>query len=138
MPQKTKIVVNGSFDIIHYGHLKLLEYAKSLYGDSFLLVLIDSDRRIAELKGSDRPVNTELERKELLSALRWVDDVKIFNSDNELTTLIKEFQPDVMVKGSDYIDKPIIGAEYCKDIKFYERIEPYSTTKKIQSITDRR
>ena len=137
MNQKIKIVVNGSFDIIHYGHLKLLEYAKSLYDNSFLLVLIDSDRRIAELKGSDRPVNNEFERKALLTALRWVDDVKIFDSADELITLIKNYQPDVMVKGSDYIDKPIIGAEYCKDIKFYERVEPYSTTKKIQSITNR-
>lgn len=137
MNQKIKIVVNGSFDIIHYGHLKLLEYAKSLYDNSFLLVLIDSDRRIAELKGSDRPVNNEFERKALLAALRWVDDVKIFDSADELITLIKNYQPDVMVKGSDYIDKPIIGAEYCKDIKFYERVKPYSTTKKIQSITDR-
>ena len=137
MNQKIKIVVNGSLDIIHYGHLKLLEYAKSLYDNSFLLVLIDSDRRIAELKGSDRPVNNEFERKALLTALRWVDDVKIFDSADELITLIKNYQPDVMVKGSDYIDKPIIGAEYCKDIKFYERVEPYSTTKKIQSITNR-
>ena len=137
MNYQTKIVVNGSFDIVHYGHLKLLEYAKTLYNNSFLLVLIDSDRRIKELKGQDRPINSELERKELLSALRWVDDVKVFNSDLELINLIKIYQPDVMVKGSDYIDKHIIGAEYCKDIQFYDRIEPYSTTKKIQSITNR-
>lgn len=131
-----KIVVNGSFDIVHLGHLKLLEFARS-YLDSFVYVLIDSDRRIKELKGSDRPVNNQEERKFLLESLRWVDRVDIFDSDTELENLIKIYQPDVMVKGSDYRDKPVIGAEYCKTIDYYERIEEYSTTKKIHSIINR-
>jgi D-beta-D-heptose 7-phosphate kinase/D-beta-D-heptose 1-phosphate adenosyltransferase len=66
-----------------------------------------------------------------------VDRVEIFDSDQELENLIKEFQPDVMVKGSDYQDKKIIGAEYCEEIKFYARLEKYSTTNKIQDITNR-
>jgi rfaE bifunctional protein nucleotidyltransferase chain/domain len=131
-----KVVVNGTFDILHLGHLRLLQYAKS-YPNSYVLVLIDSDRRVKELKGKDRPINSEYERACFLSALRCVDRVEIFDSDEELRQYIKDFDPDVMVKGSDYKDKPIIGAEYCKEIKFYERLGTYSTTNKIQHIANR-
>lgn len=131
-----KIVVNGTFDILHVGHIRLLEYAKS-HPNSYVLVLIDSDRRVKELKGKDRPINNEYERACFLSALRAVDRVEIFDSDDELRTYIKDFDPDIMVKGSDYKDKPIIGSEYCKKIIFYDRLGNYSTTNKIQSITNR-
>ena len=133
----TKVVVNGTFDIIHLGHLKLLQYARS-FPNSYVLVLTDSDRRIKQLKGNDRPVNTEYERCSLLFALKYVDRVETFDSDQELIDLIKGFEPDVMVKGSDYQGKTIIGAEYCKQIKFYDRLGNYSTTNKIQDIADRR
>jgi D-beta-D-heptose 7-phosphate kinase/D-beta-D-heptose 1-phosphate adenosyltransferase len=132
-----KILVNGSFDVLHLGHLKLLEHARS-YKDSTVLVLTDSDRRIRELKGSNRPVNSQHERVEFLKALKYVDQVEVFDSDHELETLIKQFQPDVMVKGSDYQGKEIIGKQHCKDIYFYERLVDYSTTKKIQDIANRR
>jgi D-beta-D-heptose 7-phosphate kinase/D-beta-D-heptose 1-phosphate adenosyltransferase len=132
-----KIVVNGTFDIIHIGHLNLLAYAKS-WPNSYVLVLIDSDSRIKKLKGSDRPVNNEYERASLLFSLKYVDRVEIFNTDQELINQIKNYSPDIMIKGSDYINKPIIGAEYCKEIIFYERLAQYSTTNKIQSIIDRR
>jgi len=132
-----KIVVNGSFDIVHLGHIRLLEYARS-FPNSYVYVLIDSDARIKNLKGSDRPVNNEYERSSLLAALKSVDRVDIFDSDKELETYIKNYNPDLMIKGSDYEGKPIIGSEYCKKIIFYDRLEKYSTTQKIQSIIDRR
>ena len=132
----TKVVVNGTFDILHLGHLKLLEYARG-FPDSYVLVLTDSDRRIKELKGNERPINNEYERSSMLFALKYVDRVEIFDTDQELIDLIKRFEPDIMVKGSDYQDKHIIGAEYCKQIKFYYRLGNYSTTKTIQDITNR-
>ena len=133
----TRVVVNGTFDIIHLGHLRLLEYARSL-PNSYVLVLTDSDCRIKQLKGNDRPINNEYERCSLLFALKSVDRVETFDSDEELIKLIKDFEPDVMVKGSDYQGKSIIGAEYCKEIKFYDRLGNYSTTNKIQDIAHRR
>jgi len=100
-------------------------------------VLTDTDRRIKELKGEDRPINTEYERVSLLAALKSVDRVDVFDTDDELINLIREYKPDIMVKGSDYRNTPIIGSEFCKEIKFYDRLEKYSTTNKIQDIANR-
>jgi D-beta-D-heptose 7-phosphate kinase/D-beta-D-heptose 1-phosphate adenosyltransferase len=129
------IVVNGTFDILHLGHLNLLSYARS-YPSSYVLVLIDSDQRIKKLKGPGRPINNEFERATMLSSLKSVDRVEIFDSDDELRQMIKNFDPDMMIKGSDYRGKEIIGAEFCREIKFYDRLEKYSTTQKIQDIVN--
>ena len=131
-----KIIVNGSFDIIHLGHIRLLQHAKS-FPNAYVYVLIDSDRRIRELKGRDRPINTEYERASLLAELKSVDRVDMFDTDKELVNLIRDYKPDIMIKGSDYKGKLIIGAEFCKEIKFYDRLEKYSTTNKIQDIANR-
>ena len=131
-----RIIVNGSFDIIHLGHIRLLQYAKS-FPNAYVYVLTDTDRRIKELKGKDRPINSEYERTSLLFALKFVDRVDVFDTDEELVNLIRDYKPDIMVKGSDYRNTPIIGAEFCKEIKFYDRLEKYSTTNKIQDIANR-
>jgi D-beta-D-heptose 7-phosphate kinase/D-beta-D-heptose 1-phosphate adenosyltransferase len=130
----TKIVVNGTFDILHPGHVAMLNYAKSL--GVYLLVLIDSDRRVKELKGNNRPVNNQRDRQFLLKNLKAVNDVWIFDSDEELVEKIRLASPDIMVKGSDYIDRPILGQELVKKIEFYDRTE-HSTTKIIQDIINR-
>jgi rfaE bifunctional protein nucleotidyltransferase chain/domain len=128
-----KIFVNGTFDFVHLGHLALFNYAKSL-GD-FLLVAVDSDKRVKQLKGNHRPINNEYERKTLLENLKAIDQVQIFDTDQELIDIVSKC--DLMVKGSDYIGKPIVGEHVCKQIVFFDRINEYSTTKKIQSIIDR-
>ena len=131
-----KIIVNGSFDVVHLGHIRLLQYAKS-FSSAYVYVLIDTDRRIKELKGNDRPINSQHERLVILSELKSVDRVDVFDTDEELVNLIRDYDPDIMIKGSDYRNKPIIGAEFCKEIKFYDRLEQYSTTNKIQDIANR-
>lgn len=129
------VFVNGTFDVLHPGHIRLLSYAKSL-GDR-LFVAIDSDRRVRELKGNSRPINSSDERKEMLLALKSVDEVETFDTDEELRMWIKQIRPYIMVVGSDYKDKPVIGSEHARHLIFYDRIKEYSSTGKIQHIIDR-
>lgn len=131
-----KIVVNGTFDIIHLGHIRLLSYARSFI-NSYVYVLIDSDRRVKELKGNKRPYNNEYERSSLLFALKYVDRVDVFDNDQELENYLKIFQPDIMIKGSDYKNSHIIGSQFCKKIEFYDRLSKYSSSQKIQDIINR-
>jgi D-beta-D-heptose 7-phosphate kinase/D-beta-D-heptose 1-phosphate adenosyltransferase len=131
-----KIFVNGTFDILHRGHLELLNYAKGL-GD-FLMVGIDTDDRVGEKKGPTRPIHNQEERKFFLENLKSVDEVKFFSSDQELEELIKSFQPDIMVVGSDWKGKSVIGSYYASKLIFFDRIGDYATTKIIQDIIDRR
>jgi rfaE bifunctional protein nucleotidyltransferase chain/domain len=130
-----KVFVNGTFDIIHRGHLELLNYAKSL-GD-FLYVGIDCDMRVKQKKGYSRPIHNEEERKFLLENLKAVDEVGIFSSDEGLENMIKSFKPDIMVVGSDWKGKSVIGSMYSAELRFFDRIEKYATTKTIQSIINR-
>lgn len=131
-----KIFVNGTFDILHPGHIQLLNYAKSL-GD-YLHVAIDTDSRVKEKKGESRPVFPQEERKFFLENLKAVDRVSFFSTDEELENTIKEYAPDIMIVGADWKGKPVIGSQFAKELKFYDRIEQYSTTATIQSIIDRR
>lgn len=130
------IFVNGSFDVIHTGHLDLLNYAKSL--GNKLIVGIDSDRRIKENKGNDRPFNNEENRFALMSNIKAVDEVYIFDSDDDLINIIRKCSPDIMVKGSDWKDEKIIGKEYIPTIIWFERKNDESTTKTIQNYLNRR
>jgi D-beta-D-heptose 7-phosphate kinase/D-beta-D-heptose 1-phosphate adenosyltransferase len=131
----TTVFVNGTFDILHPGHVLLLNTARS-FGD-YLIVAIDSDDRVAKLKGPTRPINNAGDRRAMLSNLKAVDEVQIFDSDEELTMLVKQFRPDVMMVGSDWRGKPVIGSEYAKRIEYFERINEYSTTNTIQHIITR-
>lgn len=128
-----RVFVNGTFDVLHLGHLAMLNFAKNL-GDH-LVVAIDSDERVKRLKGSNRPINNFSERKTMLENLKAVDEVKIFDTDEDLINIIKTC--DVMVKGGDYKSLPIIGKEYI-EVVLFDRLDEYSSTKKIQDIIDRR
>ena len=133
----TTVMVNGTFDVLHPGHVALLNTARS-YGD-YLIVAIDTDRRVRELKGDKRPINNQIDRRIMLSALKAVDIVEFFDSTDELVKLMERYQPDVYVKGSDWKhDTQSTAHQYCKEVIYYDRIEPYSSTKIIQHIADRR
>lgn len=123
-----KIVwINGCFDVLHYGHFKLIQYAASFGGK--LIIGIDSDERVKELKGEDRPFHTQEQREYNLRQIKGVGEVVVFNSENELRNILEYLEPHIFVIGSDYINKPIIGGEFAKEIKFFDRIEGLSTTK---------
>ena len=133
----TTVMVNGTFDVLHPGHVALLNTARS-YGD-YLIVAIDTDRRVRELKGDGRPVNNQNDRKIMLSNLKAVDFVVIFDSKEELIDYMKLYKPQVYVKGSDWKhDTESTAHQYCNKVIYYDRIEPYSTTKTIQDIANRR
>ena len=125
------IWINGCFDILHRGHLELFKYAKSFGGT--VVVGIDSDSRVKSLKGDSRPINNEDDRKFMLESIKYIDKVVIFDSEARLRDLICLFHPEVMIVGSDYRDKTVIGCEYAKELKFFERIGDYSTTNILES-----
>ena len=129
-----KVMVNGTFDILHRGHLEMLQYAGNM---GSLLVCIDTDRRVKELKGETRPVNNQEDRKFMLECLKFVDWVKLFDSREELIEIMKQYQPDVYVKGSDWKGHSTVAEQYCKQVIYYDRVGDYSTTNIIQHISNR-
>ena len=129
------VFVNGTFDVLHRGHLDLLNYAKSL--GEYVVVGIDSDERVRKMKGRTRPINNLMDRAHMLANLKAVDEVRFFGSDRELENLVKEVEPDIMVVGSDWKGKSVIGSMYSAELRFFDRIEKYATTKTIQSIINR-
>ena len=130
-----RVFVNGTFDLLHPGHVSLLNWAKTL-GD-YVIVGIDTDDRVKEKKGSTRPIYNQEDRGIMLVALSSVDEVRYFDSDESLENLIKDVKPDIMVVGSDWKGKSVIGSYWAAELKFYDRIEKYATSKTIQCIIDR-
>jgi D-beta-D-heptose 7-phosphate kinase/D-beta-D-heptose 1-phosphate adenosyltransferase len=121
-----KVWVNGTFDVVHIGHIRLLEYA-STFGT--VKVGIDTDERVNSKKGEGRPFNNLKDRMDFIQSIRYVESVTFFGSDEELEQRIKEYEPDVMVIGNDYQYKRIIGQEYVGKIMFFDRVDDKSTTK---------
>ena len=132
--QQAIVFTNGCFDILHKGHLELIEYCHSLCDNSRQLVIaINSDSSIQRLKGLERPINDISSRIAMLSALKWVNWIIVFDEDTPYTILSK-IKPDILVKGGDYTADTIIGKEFCKDIKIFNYIPNKSTTDIINKI----
>ena len=128
----SKVVwTNGCFDVLHRGHFEMLKYAKSL--GAYLIVGIDTDNKVKNDKGPSRPFNSEGDRKFALESIRYVDEVIMFNTPEELENLIKTKKPDIMVIGSDWKGKKVVGDQYCTNICFFDRIPNYSTTKILEN-----
>jgi D-beta-D-heptose 7-phosphate kinase/D-beta-D-heptose 1-phosphate adenosyltransferase len=127
------VFTNGCFDILHVGHVKYLQEAKS-YGD-ILIVGLNSDASVRELKGPTRPVNSEDDRAYILAALDAVDYVVKFGDDTPYE-LIKMIAPDVLVKGGDYEGKKVVGTEFAKELRLVDFVDGKSTTKTIAKIQE--
>jgi len=125
-----KVWINGSFDILHIGHIKLFEYAFSF---GTIRVGLDSDKRIKEKKGNKRPFNNLEDRIGFLKTIKYITDIVTFDSDEELINQIKNYTPDIMVIGNDYTYESIIGKEYITEIKFFQKIPNKSTTHILNS-----
>ena len=125
-----RVWVNGTFDVLHIGHIRLLEFANTI---GKVRVGLDTDDRIKEKKGNGRPFNTLQDRMEFMSSIKFVDSVVSFSSDDELRSKIKEYEADIMVIGSDYKGKNIIGEEIFKNILYFERIPNKSTTEILEN-----
>ena len=128
---KRVVFTNGCFDILHVGHVKYLQIAKS-FGD-ILIVGLNSDASVSRLKGPTRPVNVAEDRAYLLAALEAVDFVVPFEEDTPYE-LIKMIAPDALVKGGDYEGKTVVGTEFARELKLVDFVDGKSTTKTIEKI----
>jgi D-beta-D-heptose 7-phosphate kinase/D-beta-D-heptose 1-phosphate adenosyltransferase len=128
---KRVVFTNGCFDILHVGHVKYLQVAKS-FGD-ILIVGLNSDESVSRLKGPSRPVNCAEDRAYILAALEAVDYVVPFTEDTP-HDLIKLIAPDTLVKGGDYKGKQVVGTEFAQELKLVDFVDGKSTTKTIEKI----
>ena len=128
---KKIVFTNGCFDILHIGHIKIIERAKS-FGD-VLIIGLNSDSSVRKIKGPSRPVNRENDRAEILAALSAVDFVVKFPQPTP-HELIKIIRPDILVKGSDWAGGEIVGREFAGAVRRVQLRKGYSTTRTIEKI----
>ena len=130
--QGKKIVfTNGCFDILHAGHVSILEFSRSK-GD-VLVVGLNSDASVKRLKGATRPVNSQADRALVLAALESVSAVCIFEEDTPYQ-LIQQIRPDVLVKGGDYKPSEIVGREFAGKVVRFKLLRGRSTTNIIKKV----
>lgn len=129
---KKIVFTNGCFDILHAGHVSVLEFSRSK-GD-VLVVGLNSDASVRRLKGPTRPVNSQADRALVLAALESVSAVCIFEEDTPYN-LIKTVCPDVLVKGGDYKPSEIVGREFAKKVVRFALLKGRSTTNVIKKVS---
>ncbi len=129
------VFTNGCFDILHQGHLDILQYSKSL--GHKLVVALNTDASVQKLKGPDRPINNESLRSEIMASLYYVDAVILFGEETPLQ-VIETIVPDVLVKGGDYKKSEVVGADVIEahggEVVIFSYLEGYSTTSLIENI----
>ena len=129
----SKIVwTNGTFDILHPGHIQLFKVARSL-GDK-VIVATDSDEKIKKDKGFDRPMNDLCYRVAMLEAIQYIDVVLTFNDRKELEGLIQLYNPDILILGDDWRYGDVVGREHAKEVRFLPRVGGYASSNTIKRI----
>ena len=129
---ENKIVwCNGTFDILHPGHIELFKVGASL--GKKLIVATDTDEKIRKDKGASKPVNNLCDRISMLQSIKYIDEVLYFNTREELEGLIKLYRPDILLLGDDWQGGDVVGIEYAKEARFLPRLN-YSTTDIIKKI----
>ena len=129
---ENKIVwCNGTFDILHPGHIELFKVGASL--GKKLIVATDTDEKIRKDKGAFKPVNNLCDRISMLQAIKYIDEVLYFNDRKELEGLIKLYMPDILLLGDDWKGGDVVGKEYAREVRFLPRLN-FSTTDIIKKI----
>ncbi len=126
MQHKDNIWINGCFDVLHMGHIKLFRRARQM--GMRVIVGIDTDERIRQAKGENRPVNDLHNRIDFLRSIKYIDMIHSFGTDEELSNIIKDYLPRYMLIGDDYKDKEIIGSEWVKEMIYVPRYQGLSSS----------
>ena len=122
---------NGTFDILHPGHIELFKVGASL--GKKLIVATDTDEKIRKDKGASKPINNLCDRISMLQAIKYIDEVLYFDTRQELEGLIKLYMPDILLLGDDWKGGDVVGIEYAKEARFLPRLN-YSTSHIITKI----
>ena len=123
---------NGTFDILHPGHIQLFKVAKEL-GD-MVIVGTDTDEKIKKDKGDHRPINDLSYRVAMLEAIKYIDAVHTFDTRSELEGLIQMYNPDILLIGDDWRNGDVVGREFAKEVRFLPRVGGYASSKTIERI----
>ena len=123
---------NGTFDILHPGHMQLFKVARSL-GDK-VIVATDTDEKIKKDKGEHRPVNDLCYRVAMLEAIKYIDVVLTFGDRQELEGLIQLYTPDILLLGDDWQGGDVVGIEHAKGVRFLPRVGGYASSKTLNKI----
>jgi D-beta-D-heptose 7-phosphate kinase/D-beta-D-heptose 1-phosphate adenosyltransferase len=123
---------NGTFDILHPGHIELFKVARSL--GNKVIVATDTDEKIRKDKGEHRPVNDLKYRVAMLEAIKYIDVVHTFGSREELEGLIEMYAPDILLLGDDWRDGDVVGWEHAGETRFLPRVGGYASSKTVKKI----
>ena len=123
---------NGTFDILHPGHIELFKVARAL-GDK-VIVATDTDEKIRKDKGEHRPVNNLKYRVAMLEAIKYIDVVHTFGSRQQLEDLVQLYEPDILLLGDDWRDGEVVGWEYAGETRFLPRVGGYASSNTIERI----
>ncbi len=128
------VFTNGCYDVLHVGHIRLLEYCSELAGSTGKVIVgINSDQSVRRIKGPKRPVNMQGDRRRVLESIIFVNSVEVFEEDTPLE-LIKRLGPDIIVKGGDYTPEQVVGYGLA-EVRIFNYLEGYSTTKTLQDLS---